>query len=116
MPMYQYKCNDCETIFERHQRMIEPPIRDCPECQGSVRRLINNVGIVFKGSGFYVTDNRNGNGRVKSANGAATTDTKSETTGEKSGGNSDSTSSTSGETSTTKTESPAAAVPASSAT
>jgi len=112
MPMYQYKCNDCETIFERHQRMIEPPIRDCPECQGSVRRLINNVGIVFKGSGFYVTDNRNGNGRVKPANGAGTTDTKNETTGEKSGDGDKSTGETSSETNTSKTETPAAAVPA----
>lgn len=112
MPMYQYKCNDCETIFERHQRMIEPPIRDCPECQGSVRRLINNVGIVFKGSGFYVTDNRNGNGRVKSANGAGTTDAKSDTTGEKSGDSDKTTSTTDSEITTSKTESPTAAVPA----
>ena len=58
MPLYQYKCNDCETIFERQQRMVEPPVRECPECQGSVRRLITSVGVVFKGSGFYVTDNR----------------------------------------------------------
>lgn len=65
MPLYQYKCNDCEIIFERQQRMVEPPLRDCPECEGTVRRMINNVGIVFKGSGFYVTDSRNGNGRVK---------------------------------------------------
>lgn len=74
MPLYAYKCNDCETIFERQQRMLEPPVRECPECQGSVRRLINSVGIVFKGSGFYVTDNRNGNGRVTTPGG--TTETK----------------------------------------
>lgn len=74
MPLYAYKCNDCETIFERQQRMIEPPVKECPECQGSVRRLINNVGVVFKGSGFYVTDNRNGNGRVTTPN--STNETK----------------------------------------
>lgn len=84
MPLYQYKCNDCETIFERQQRMVEPPVRECPECQGSVRRLITSVGVVFKGSGFYVTDNRNGNGRVQSANTASKTETtdKSSTTTE----------------------------------
>lgn len=48
MPLYQYKCNDCETIFERQQRMVEPPVRECPECQGSVRRLITSVGVVFQ--------------------------------------------------------------------
>jgi len=82
MPLYQYKCNDCETIFERQQRMVEPPVRECPECQGSVRRLITSVGVVFKGSGFYVTDNRNGNGRVQSASSTPKTETtdKSATT------------------------------------
>lgn len=79
MPLYQYKCNDCETIFERQQRMVEPPVRECPECQGSVRRLITSVGVVFKGSGFYVTDNRNGNGRVQSANTTAKTETTEKT-------------------------------------
>lgn len=87
MPLYAYKCNDCETIFERQQRMIEPPVRECPECQGAVRRLINSVGIVFKGSGFYVTDNRNGNGRVTTPGGTTETKTNSPTdnTTEKSG-------------------------------
>jgi len=102
MPLYAYKCKDCETIFERQQRMSEPPIRECPECQGSVRRLINNVGIVFKGSGFYVTDNRNGNGRVKPPNGTNDTKSNTTTTTEKS----ETSSST---TETTKTESSAAA-------
>lgn len=107
MPLYQYKCNDCETIFERQQRMIEPPVRECPECQGSVRRLINSVGIVFKGSGFYVTDNRNGNGRVQTTN--AATNNKTVPAGEKS----ESPSSTPSSETTTKTETSAAAVDAS---
>lgn len=80
MPLYQYKCNDCETIFERQQRMVEPPVRECPECQGSVRRLITSVGVVFKGSGFYVTDNRNGNGRVQPPNSTTKTDTTEKST------------------------------------
>jgi predicted nucleic acid-binding Zn ribbon protein len=42
------------------QRFSDDPLTDCPECSGGVRRVINTVGVVFKGSGFYVTDSRNG--------------------------------------------------------
>lgn len=62
MPIYTYKCTDCSHEFELRQRMSDAPATDCPICAGSVRRMVNNVGIVFKGSGFYVTDNRNGKG------------------------------------------------------
>ncbi|MEW5985338.1 MAG: FmdB family zinc ribbon protein [Chloroflexota bacterium] len=66
MPAYVYKCNNCQSVFERHQRMTEPPLTDCPICQvGQVRRLINSVGVIFKGNGFYATDNRR-NGVVRS--------------------------------------------------
>jgi len=42
------------------QRITEEPLVDCPECDGQVHRVIQPVGIIFKGSGFYVTDNRQG--------------------------------------------------------
>lgn len=58
MPIYVYQCDTCGLAFERKQRMNEAPLVDCPECDGHVRRVIQPVGIVFKGSGFYVTDNR----------------------------------------------------------
>ena len=58
MPIYVYQCDTCGLTFERRQYMSEPPMVDCPECDGHVRRVIQPVGIVFKGSGFYVTDNR----------------------------------------------------------
>jgi len=58
MPIYVYRCDTCGLTFERRQRMTEAPLTDCPECDGHVRRVIQPVGIVFKGSGFYVTDNR----------------------------------------------------------
>jgi len=58
MPIYVYQCDTCGLTFERRQGMSEPPIVDCPECDGRVHRVIQPVGIVFKGSGFYVTDNR----------------------------------------------------------
>ena len=58
MPTYDYECDDCEHTFERKQRFDEEPVTECPECSGKSRRVINSVPIIFKGSGFYVTDNR----------------------------------------------------------
>lgn len=58
MPVYIYQCDTCGLTFERRQRMMDAPLRDCPECVGKVHRVIQPVGVVFKGSGFYVTDNR----------------------------------------------------------
>lgn len=60
MPIYLYECDSCGLRFEKMQRMTEEPLTDCPECDGQVRRIIQPVGIIFKGSGFYVTDNRQG--------------------------------------------------------
>jgi putative FmdB family regulatory protein len=58
MPIYEYECTNCGVHFERHQRISDDPIRICPECAGHVRRVLQPVGVIFKGSGFYVTDNR----------------------------------------------------------
>ena len=60
MPIYEYECNDCHFRFERKQRFDEEPIAMCPTCQGKARRVIHSVPIIFKGSGFYTTDNRKG--------------------------------------------------------
>ncbi len=58
MPLYEYQCQDCGVRFERRQHITDDPVKVCPECGGTVRRLIQPVGVIFKGSGFYVTDNR----------------------------------------------------------
>ncbi|MEI6407385.1 MAG: FmdB family zinc ribbon protein [Actinomycetes bacterium] len=58
MPTYQYACNACGHEFELVQSFSEDAIRICPECQGEVRKVYSNVGVVFKGSGFYKTDSR----------------------------------------------------------
>ena len=58
MPIYVYKCDSCGVAFERRQSFSDAPLNHCPECDGHVHRVIQPVGIVFKGSGFYVTDNR----------------------------------------------------------
>ena len=59
MPTYEYECKKCSHKFEQFQRMSDPPLKRCPECKGSVRRLMGTgAGIIFKGSGFYQTDYR----------------------------------------------------------
>ena len=58
MPLYEYQCQECGLRFERRQSFSEEPVKTCPECTGSVVRLIQPAGIIFKGSGFYVTDSR----------------------------------------------------------
>jgi putative FmdB family regulatory protein len=60
MPIYLYECHSCGVRFERMQRISDDPLTDCPECDGHVHRIIQPVGVIFKGSGFYVTDNRRG--------------------------------------------------------
>ena len=57
MPNYSYKCKECQHSFEEFQSMSAEHLTDCPECNGSVKRLIGGgAGIHFKGSGFYQTD------------------------------------------------------------
>lgn len=59
MPTYDYQCEKCGHQFEVFQRMSDRPKRTCPECKGRVRRLIGTgAGLLFKGSGFYITDYR----------------------------------------------------------
>lgn len=66
MPVYAYSCNSCGLQFERMQRFSEPPVSDCPECdEGSVQRVIQPVGIIFKGSGWYVKDSKAANSAGK---------------------------------------------------
>ena len=59
MPTYEYECCSCEHRFEEFQGIMEKPIRTCPRCGGEVKRLISGgAGLIFKGSGFYITDYR----------------------------------------------------------
>lgn len=58
MPIYEYECELCRFHFERKQSFDEEPIAVCPECQGKTHRVIHSSPVIFKGSGFYVTDNR----------------------------------------------------------
>jgi putative FmdB family regulatory protein len=73
MPTYVYGCDACGHQFERSQKFSDDPIRTCPECTSDVRRIFQPAGIVFKGSGWHITDyKRSGNGSTASStNGAA---------------------------------------------
>jgi putative FmdB family regulatory protein len=58
MPVYQYGCNICQTTHEIRQRFDDEPLSECPSCGGTIRRMFQPVGIIFKGSGWYCTDSR----------------------------------------------------------
>lgn len=58
MPVYEYLCEQCGVRFEKVQSFSAAPLTECPTCGGRVHRVIQPVGVIFKGSGFYVTDNR----------------------------------------------------------
>ena len=59
MPLYEYECQTCHHQFEVQQKFSDPLIDKCTRCGGSVRKLISAPGIMFKGSGWYVTDYSN---------------------------------------------------------
>jgi putative FmdB family regulatory protein len=62
MPTYEYKCLNCDFHFEEFQSMNDDPIEKCPKCGGKVQRLISaGAGMIFKGSGFYLTDYKKSN-------------------------------------------------------
>jgi putative FmdB family regulatory protein len=64
MPIYTYRCEHCGVQFDRRQKFSDEPLLICPECDTkTLRKVYLPVGIVFKGSGFYATDNRSTSGR-----------------------------------------------------
>lgn len=72
MPTYEYRCNECDHQFEEFQSITAAPVKICPACKGDVQRLISaGNGLIFKGSGFYITDyknsNQSGSGTAKKA-------------------------------------------------
>ena len=60
MPTYEYRCKDCGHTFDAYQSFTDEALTECPECKGALKKLFGNVGISFKGSGFYKTDSRTG--------------------------------------------------------
>jgi len=63
MPVYTYRCDNCGVQFERQQSFTDSPLKTCPECRKkSLKKVITPSKVIFKGSGFYATDNRSPSG------------------------------------------------------
>lgn len=58
MPVYEYACDECGYRFDAKQSWSDDPLTVCPECTGAIRRVLHPAGVIFKGSGWYITDNR----------------------------------------------------------
>lgn len=79
MPTYVYACDSCGSQFERFQSFKDEPLRTCPSCANAVRRVFQPVGVVFKGSGWYITDSRKStSATVGSEDAAPKAETKTE--------------------------------------
>ncbi len=63
MPIYEYRCDDCEALVEVFQKMSDDPLETCERCGGTLRKVLHPVAIHFKGSGFYTTDYGRGSGK-----------------------------------------------------
>ncbi len=70
MPTYQYYCTECGHELEAVQKFSDDSLTVCPDCAGLLRKRFSAVGVVFKGSGFYSTDNRAHNGNRSQGDGA----------------------------------------------
>lgn len=84
MPVYTYRCESCGVQFERQQSFSDAPLQVCPECRKkSLKRVISPAAIVFKGSGFYSTDNRPSSGASSSASASKSEEKKDSSKGAK---------------------------------
>ena len=67
MPVYEYECTDCQSVIEIQQKISDPPLASCPECQGPVRKLMSMSSFQLKGGGWYAdgygSAGSNGNGK-----------------------------------------------------
>ncbi len=108
MPTYAYACKDCGHEFDIVQSFTDDSLTACPECEGTLRKKFNSVGVVFKGSGFYRNDSRaEGSGSKASATLAA--DSSSGGSSDSAASSGSSTSSESGSSSSPSTSGAAAA-------
>ncbi len=120
MPTYEYRCKDCGHEFETVQAFSDEPLTECPSCTGPLRKVFGNVGISFKGSGFYKTDSQSGSSRSSTADSpdtsskpATSTSTSSSDSGSTSSGTGSSSSSGSSSGSDSSSSSSSTATPAS---
>jgi putative FmdB family regulatory protein len=86
MPIYEYKCQQCGTHFERRQKVSDAPLTTCEKCHGKLEKQWSLSGFQFKGAGWYVTDyaaKKTGSAEKSDSNeSTSNTDTASKSTGE----------------------------------
>jgi putative FmdB family regulatory protein len=115
VPTYQYACTACGHQLEAVQSFTDEPLTQCPACEGRLRKLFSSIGVVFKGSGFYRTDSRNGkaNGHKEAATSAEPSSGSDSSSGSGSGsGSTESKGSSKGSSTGTSGAGSASAVPA----
>lgn len=102
MPTYEYACKSCGERLEVQQRFTDDPLTTCPSCSGPLRKVFGNVGIAFKGSGFYKND-------ARGTSSSSSTSSTSESSTSSSESSTSSTGSTSGDSGSSSSSSTAAA-------
>ena len=110
MPIYEYRCLDCDHEFERMQKFSDPPLKTCPSCEGTVQKLISRSTFHLKGDGWYVTDyarKSGNNGKSETTSTSETSSTSSASDSSKSDSSKSDSSSSSSKSTETAT-SPAA--------
>lgn len=105
MPTYSYACTECGNRFDAVQSFTDAALTTCSECNGRLRKLFGNVGVVFKGSGFYRTDSRE----------SSKSPAKSSSNGSAGSSESTSSSSSSDKSSSTSSDSSSSSAPAAAA-
>src|ERR1700742_990953 len=75
MPTYEYACKACGEHLEAVQKFSDDPLTECPNCGGTLRKVYGNVGIAFKGSGFYKSDGSSSNGGSSSGDTSSSSST-----------------------------------------
>ncbi len=75
MPTYSYRCANCDYAFDQYQAFTDESLTVCPNCgEPQLRKVFNNIGVTFNGSGFYRTDSRSGSGSSSDAAAPAKTE------------------------------------------
>jgi putative FmdB family regulatory protein len=108
VPTYQYACTECGEQLEVVQKFSDNPLTVCPACEGRLRKVFSPVGIVFKGSGFYRTDSRSGNGsaaKEKAGDSSSSADSTSDSGSKSDSAKSDSKTTAKGDSKTTAKDS-----------
>jgi putative FmdB family regulatory protein len=98
MPTYEYRCKDCGQHLEVVQAFTDDALTECPACKGQLRKVFGNIGITFKGSGFYKTDSRAKKSASKSDSKSSDTTSETATSDSKSDSKSDTKSDSKSET------------------